>query len=84
MQSTCPQVVVASAEKKCYATTLIRVVPCRVDSTSPHSGVDEGPIADFAASSGSLQGGFSDPLIKHPAVVFAVQRGMCTLRIVNR
>jgi len=84
MQSMCPQVVVASAKKKCYATTLIRVVPCRVDSTSPHSGVDEVPIPDLLRPPGFYEVGFSDPLIKHPAVVFAVQRGMCTQRIVNR
>lgn len=79
MQSICPQVIVASAKKKCYATTLIRVVPCRVDSTNPHSGVDEGPKLILLRPPGLYEGGIPDPLKKHPAVVFAVQRGMCTL-----
>lgn len=79
MQWMYAQLVVASKKKKCYATTLIRVVPSRVDSTSPHSGVDDGPKLILLRLTGLYEAVFPDPLKKHPAVVFAVHRGMCTL-----
>ena len=78
MQSMCAQLVVACKKKKCYATTLIRVVPSRVDSTSPHSGVDEGPKLILLRLTG-LYEVFPDPLKNHPAVAIAVHRGMSTL-----
>lgn len=72
-----PKVVIASAKKTCYATPLIQVVPWPADSIRSHSGVDEDPEVSFVASLGSLGKWLLRSAKKHPAVVFAVQRGKC-------
>jgi hypothetical protein len=77
MQSLFRQLIVASHNKKCYATPLITLFPRRVGSTSrPHSGVGDGPELQFAESTGFINDR-SRSAKKHPAVVFAVQNGTC-------
>src|SRR5678809_1381182 len=81
MHSICPQLVVATGEKKCYASTYFKRAPWPVDSVNRL----RGGVGDRNRCGSSSKFLSSLPrTAKHPAVVSAVLDGTCVSeRMVN-